>query len=848
MPSRHHRLRGPSAPWSLQLATPRPPRWLALWLPLCLPLAWAVAATPAAATGIAAGPAAAAYAQPSAEVRAVLDAPALPTHSISPDQRTLAVLQLRRHRSVAELARPVLRLAGQRFDPAASCPQLLPQIERLALRSLAAGPTAQPDTAERVVALPPGGGFHQLRWSPDGRRFLLQRRTERATELWLGDVASARVKPLAGVRLNAVLGNDIAWLSPDEVMVLAVPTQRGAAPVWAAPTGPAVQESMGRVSPERTLQDLLKNSADEALFAHHAQAVLRRVNLATGATREAGTPALFTRLEAVGGGLLLTERLQTPFSYQVRWDDFASVAELRDTQGRVQRELGTVKLREGVPVGGVVTGPRQFWASPLADGAVYWVEALDGGDPKAKAAQRDRLLRLDPPYRAAPREVHRTAGRMAGLLFVESAAAGAQRALVTDIDRDRLWITGELVALDGSTPPRRLQDRSARDRYRDPGVPVTRTLANGRTVVRVDDGQMWLIGIGASAQGERPFLDRLGLADGQSARRFQSSTSHYERPLAVMSDGRVLTSRESATEAPNLVLRSGPELAQMQAVTAYTDPTPQLRTIRRELVKFKRADGVELSFWLYTPPDQKPGERRPALVWAYPLEFTDGSTAGQVAGSASRFVSFASTSPLMLALDGYPVLMDATMPVVGDPKTVNDSFVEQITANAKAIIDKAAELGVADPAQMVVGGHSYGAFMTANLLAHTDLFKAGIARSGAYNRSLTPFGFQSERRTFWEAQDVYLKLSPFNFADKLKEPLLLMHGDSDDNPGTFPIQTQRFYQALAGTGGQVRYVVLPFESHGYSARESVGHTLREMSDWMKRHTRDPRSPSAAAPQ
>ena len=797
---------------------------------------WAGAA--AFGTAVGAEPEAQSYLQPSAEVRAVLDAPGLPTHSIAPDQRTLAVVQLRRHRSVAELARPVLRLAGQRFDPATSGPQLLPQIDSLTLRSLTAPNGA--GAAARAVTLPAGGGFHQLRWSPDGQRFLLQRRTDTATELWLGDVASARVKPLPGVRLNAVLSNDIAWLSADEIMVLAVPAQRGAAPVFGAPTGPAIQESMGRVSPERTLQDLLKNSQDEALFSHHASAALRRVNLQSGATREVGEAALFTRLEMVGGGLLLTERLRPPFSYQVRWDDFAAVAELRDAQGRVQRELGTVKLKEGVPVGGVVTGPRQFWASPLADGAVYWVEALDGGDPQAKLPHRDRLWRLDAPYRGEAREVHRTAGRLTALQFIDGASP---RALVTDFDRDRLWITSELVALDGSAPPRRLQDRSARDRYRDPGTAVTRTLANGRTVVRVDDGQMWLIGLGASAQGERPFLDRQSLASGQSTRRFQSGASHYERPLAVMFDagGQIITSRESASEPPNLVLRSGADLSQMQAITQHADPTPQLRQIQRELVKFKRADGVELSFWLYTPPDQKPGERRPALVWAYPLEFTDASTASQVTGSSSRFSTFANTSPLMLVLDGYPVLMDATMPVVGDPKTVNDSFVEQITANAKAIIDKAAELGVADPAQVVVGGHSYGAFMTANLLAHTDLFKAGIARSGAYNRSLTPFGFQSERRTYWEAQDVYLKLSPFNYADKLKEPLLLMHGDSDDNPGTFPIQTQRMYQALAGNGGQVRYVVLPFESHGYSARENVGHTLREMSDWMKRQTRDPRA-------
>ncbi len=794
-----------------------------------------LATTPAAANE----PATAVYQQPSAAISAVLDAPGLPLHSVSPDQRTLAVVQLRRHRGVAELARPALRLAGLRFDPASSGPQLVGVIERLALRAVE--PAGAP---ERVVVLPPGGAFHQMRWSPDGRRFLLQRRTDSATELWLGDVASTKLKPLKGVRINAVLGADIAWLSADEIAVLAVPDKRGAAPVFTAPSGPVVQESMGRVSPERTLQDLLKDSQDEAVFTHHATAVLRRVHLGTGATREMGEPGLFFNLVVAGNGQLMTERLLPPFSYQVSWRDFGSVAELRDAQGRVQRELGRVKMGEGVPIGGVVGGPRSFWASPLADGAVYWVEALDGGDPKAKVPHRDRLMRLDAPYRGEPREVHRTAGRLGGLLFMDGSKGASPQALVTDFDRDRLWVTGALVALDGSAPARTLQDRSMRDRYRDPGTPVSRTLPNGRSVVRVDEGALWLIGAGASPQGERPFLDRLDLASAKTERRFQATTTHYERPMAVLADGRVLTSRESATEPPNVVLRSGGNLAQMQALTTHADPTPQLRNIQRELVKFKRADGVELSFWLYTPPDQKPGERRPAFVWAYPLEFTDASTAGQVSGSNSRFSTFGTTSPLMLVLDGYPVLMDATMPVVGKPETVNDSFVEQITANAQAIIDKAVEMGVAERENIVVGGHSYGAFMTANLLAHTDLFKAGIARSGAYNRTLTPFGFQSERRSYWEAQDVYLRLSPFNYANKLKEPVLLIHGDSDNNAGTFPIQSARLYQALAGTGGSVRYVVLPFESHGYVARESVGHTLREMSDWMKRQTRDPRAPAA----
>jgi len=799
------------------------------------PLLSALTLAAALASGTATADDAQVYQQPSAEIRAVLDAKGLPSHSLSPDQRTLAVVEMRRYRDIAELARPILRLAGKRIDAAASGPQLIPSIEAIRLREL-----ANPAAPERVVALPAGGGFHQLRWSPDGKRFLLNRRTAKATELWLGDVATGKMQALKGIKLNTILEADIAWLGADEIVALTVPDKRGPAPVFNAPTGPTIQESMGRTSPEYTRPDLLRNSQDEALFRHYAGSALRRIKLSTGASQEIGTPDLYFNLQVVGNkGVLMTERLVTPFSYQVSWSDFASEAELRDTNGKLLRALGRTALREGVPVGGVVMGPRNFSASPLADGAIYWAEALDGGDPRTKVPHRDRLMRLDAPYQSEAKEAHRTVARMVGLSFVEAA----NLAIVTEFDRDRLWVSADLLSLDGSAKPRRLQDRSTRDRYNDPGTPLTRTLANGRSVVRLDGAdQLILLGAGASPQGDRPFIDRFSLQEGKATRLFQSSMTHYERPLTLLADGRVLSSRETFAEPPNLVLRSGPGMAQMEPVTHHTDPTPQLRNIKRELVKFKRADGVELSFWLYLPPDYKAGEKRPTFVWAYPLEFTDASTAGQVSGSTSRFNTFGSSSPLMLLLDGYVVLMDATMPVVGDPKTVNDSFVEQITANAKAIIDKAAELGVSDPQQMVVGGHSYGAFMTANLLAHTDLFKAGIARSGAYNRSLTPFGFQSERRTYWEAQDVYQRLSPFNYADKIKEPILLIHGENDDNAGTFPIQSARLYQALAGTGGKVRYVVLPFESHGYSARESIGHTLREMSDWMKRQTRDPRAP------
>jgi dipeptidyl aminopeptidase/acylaminoacyl peptidase len=766
------------------------------------------------------------YQQPSAAMRAVLDAPALPQHSLSPDQRLLATVQLRSQRPIAELAEPVTRLAGMRLNATARGPHLIAPIETLSLKPLAGG-------AEVKVALPAGGGFHGLRWSPDGKRILLNRRTEAGTELWVSSIDQPKLQPIKGLRLNPLLESSLAWLNADELVLTALPDRQGPAPVFRAPNGPTVQESMGKSSPEVTRQNLLTNPQDEALFSHLASSQLRRVDLRSGRSRAIGTPGLYSRLEVVGQGkALLVERLSPPFSYQVGWNDFASEVELLDpADGKRLRQLGRIALKEGVPVQGVVTGPRNYWSSPLADGALYWVEALDGGDPAAKATHRDRLVRLNPPYQGEGREIHRTAGRLMNLSFADSP----QRALVADYDRDRVWTTVDWLALDGSVAPLRLQDRSLRDRYRDPGQPQSRVLAgNGRSVARVEQGALLLAGAGASSAGDRPFLDRFELATQKATRLFQAGDTHYEQPLALLADGTLLTRRETFNEPPNLMRRSGEGFAQLQALTAFADPTPSLRGIQRERVRFKRADGVELSFWLYQPPSHKKGERRPTFVWAYPQEFTDAALAGQVSGSTSRFNSFGGTSPLMLLLDGYVVLMDATMPVVGDPKTVNDSFIEQITANAQAIIDKADELGVTDRSKVVVGGHSYGAFMTANLLAHTDLFKAGIARSGAYNRTLTPFGFQAERRTLWEAPSSYLKLSPFLVAHQLKEPILLIHGESDDNAGTFPMQSQRLYQALAGTGGQVRYVSLPHEGHGYAARESQGHVLWEMAEWMKR--------------
>ena len=394
--------------------------------------------------------------------------------------------------------------------------------------------------------------------------------------------------------------------------------------------------------------------------------------------------------------------------------------------------------------------------------------------------------------------------------------------------------------------PKMVSDLSINDRYNDLGQPVTKRLANGGLVIQQNGDEIFLSGAGASPEGDRPFLRAMNLKDLKTREIFRSEAGVYESFVSLQNaDGtQFITRRESITEPPNLYLQfrcpPGQTCAALanRQLTEFKDPTPQLRGIKKQIVKYKRADGVDLSFTLYLPPDYKEGTRLPTIVWAYPQSFTDQQTAGQITGSANRFTAIGGYSHLFFLLRGYAILDDTAMPIVGTPETKNDTFIKQIVDSAKAAIDKGVEMGVVDPERVGVGGHSYGAFMTANLLAHSDLFRAGIARSGAYNRTLTPFGFQDEQRNFWEASKIYTEVSPFFFADKIKEPILLIHGEADNNTGTYPIQSERLFAAIQGTGGTARLVMLPLESHGYSAKDSIEHTLFEMVSWFDKYVKN----------
>jgi dipeptidyl aminopeptidase/acylaminoacyl peptidase len=775
------------------------------------------------------------YQKPPREVLDVLRAPPTPQVSVAPTRDRLLLLQGERYPPVADLAQPMLRLAGLRINPATNGPHRSPRLVGLTLVSVEDGKRTK-------VTLPENPHVGAVTWAPDGKRFAFTHTTPGGVELWVGNALTGKTSR-ALVHLNTALVATPLWMPDGKTLLcFVVPVGRGQPPRAAsAPRGPLVQETAGKPAPVRTFQDLLQNAHDEDLFDYYGKSQIVLYDTATGRSRPHGRPAVFASVSpSPNNRYLLVSQIQRPYSYLHPVFAFPREIEVWGLEGKAVHKVGSLPLADRVPIEGVRTGPRSVHWRGSEPATLCWAEALDDGDPRKKVPHRDALYLHRAPFESKPGEFFRTVERFTDVTWVERDGL----ALVREYDRNRRWERTFLLNTNHTgDKPRLVWDLSIHDRYGDPGSPVLRTLPGGHHVLLQHRGSIYLTGAGASPQGDRPFLDELDLQTLKTRRLFRCPEKSYESVVALLTDdgARLLTRRESPSEPPNYFLRSD---SKKRALTDFADPAPKFRGVTRKLVTYKRADGVPLSFTLYLPPGYKEGQRLPAVVWAYPREFTDARTAGQVSGSPYRFTTWTGPTHLFFLTQGYAILDGATMPIVGDPETANNTFIEQIVASAKAAIDKADELGVIDRNRVGVGGHSYGAFMTANLLAHSDLFRAGIARSGAYNRTLTPFGFQNERRTLWEAPEVYFKVSPFMHAHKIKEPLLLIHGEADNNSGTFPMQSERLYHALKGNGGTARYVVLPFESHGYAARESVEHALYEMLTWFDRHVKNAPTPGA----
>ncbi len=777
------------------------------------------------------------YQRPPEVLAQIVDAPLTPLVTLSPDKNWMVLLDRSDYPTIEELSRPELRLAGLRINPENFGPSRANYFTGIKLKNLK-------DQKEYPIAgLPAQLQLSNISFSPDSKKILALQTYPNRIEAWWIDLATFTARLLTPKKINATLGNPVVWFSDGgTVLLLSAANEGKSAPVKnRTPEGPVIEENLGKKAPARTYQDLLKNSYDEALFEFYTSSQLISISLA-GEVKPLGVPAIYSSVSpSPDAKHILIRTIQKPYSYLVPVNAFPTQVAVWDRTSGTVKKLADIPLADNVPLGfdAVMKGPRNHSWRADAPATLVWAEAQDEGDPKKKADVRDRVYTWSAPFAGNPAVLTDLKNRFAGILWGNETFAWLTEVWRAD-RKERL----HQFAPAGPFKSKIIFDRSTEDVYSDPGNPIMTTNEWGRQVIWIQkDNSIFLTGAGASPEGDLPFLDRLDLASQKITRLWRCEAPYYESVVGVLDSKRFITSRESQNENPNYFLRTVGAKS-LQALTSFPNPYPQLKDLKKEVLKYKREDGVDLTADLYLPPGYKKEDGPlPTFLWAYPVEFKSKANAGQVRGSPYTFTRINWGSPVYWAMRGYAILNNATIPIVGEGDAEpNDKYIQQLVGSAKAAIDKGVAMGVVDRNRVGVGGHSYGAFMTANLLAHSDLFKAGIARSGAYNRTLTPFGFQNEERSYWEAPEVYYNMSPFSFANKIKEPLLLVHGEADNNPGTFPIQSERFYNAIKGHGGTSRFVLLPHESHGYAARESIMHMLYEMDTWLETYVKKVNNP------
>jgi len=769
---------------------------------------------------------------------------AKPTPSVSIDSKAQWILFSERnpYPSIEELAMPEYKIAGMRINPNNYSPSRQTYVNSFSLKNIKTGKTST------VTGLPTTLYAGNVRWNPSETKIAFTQTSQDRIDLYIIDIATAKATKINKQPLNAILGAGIMWVD-DNTLIYQVATKAASlAPKRPlAPKGPTVQENLGKVAPSATIQDLIKSPYDEQLFEFYATSQL--VQNKGGIETPIGAPTIYSTVSlSPDKNYLMVRTIKKPFSYLVSAYGFPSTVKIIDRTGKTVKVLAELPSTEVRPSGydNVQNVPRGFdWRDDEA-ATVTWAQPLDSGLIKKNVEFHDAVYELKAPFNGTNKELFKTKTRFSGVSW-----GNANLALVREISRTKQrskvsWFNPTTGTLET------LYELNTTDAYNNPGFPVTEKNKFGRQVIlTTDNGTKLLFNntTGASPKGDLPFLAKFDLATKKSEILWRCQEGTFEMVTDVLDPQKLvlLTRRESKTEVPNYFIKNLVLRIADKQITNFTNPYTALDGVTKQKITYKRADGIDLTGDLYLPKGYNKDKDGPlpTLIWAYPREFNSASDAAQIRGSENKFITISSGGPVFYVTQGYAVLDNAEMPIVAkEGKRPNDSFVEQLTLNAEAAINKLSEMGVGDKNRMAVGGHSYGAFMTANLLAHTNLFKAGIARSGAYNRTLTPFGFQNEDRTYWQAPQLYYEMSPFSYADKIKTPILLIHGEMDDNQGTFPINSERLFNAIKGHGGTTRFVYLPYEAHGYRAKENILHMLWESNKWLDTYVKNAKPTTA----
>lgn len=778
------------------------------------------------------------YQKPSQEILELAEAPLAPSIRIDSKGENIVFLFRSRFKSIDELSEKEMRLAGLRINPKTNINSRQSYYTNVKVR------IGRNGNETEITNLPDNGRYANFSWSPNQKMMAFTNTVNNGVELWVLDINSQSAKKLTDTNLNANTGRPYSWFKDNNSLLIKTISKNKQAlfdTKTAVPTGPTISVSeAGKKAQNRTYQDLLKNNTDEHNFEQLALSELYKVDLNGNKTAWMKSDMYRSISFSPDGNYIMVTTIEKPFSYLVTYRRFPSKINIYDTNAGLIVTALQVPLIEDLPKGrmSVRKGKRNIsWRGDKA-ATLVWAEALDEGDAAKEVPYRDQIFQLDAPFKGNGSPLLKTIGRFSGIDWGNNNTA---------IAYDYWWNTRNTKAYvfnpsNTNVEPEIIWDRNYQDRYSDPGSFVTKKNNFGIYTLDLIDNNAYLIGDGFSQKGKFPFIDEINLKNKETSRLYQSNLTNKIEDISNalnIKKGEILVRIESKNEYPNYYVRNIKNKKGLIPLTQFENPFKSIQNVHKEVIKYNRDDGLELSGTLYLPTNYEAGKKYPMIMWAYPREYKDKSSASQSTSNPNQFTYPSYRSPIFWVTKGYVVLNNASFPIVGEgAEQPNDSFRIQLVANAKAAIDAVDNLGYIDRNRIAVGGHSYGAFMVANLLAHSNLFAAGIARSGAYNRTLTPFGFQSEERSYWEAPEVYYTMSPFMHADKMKTPLLLIHGEADNNSGTYPLQSERYFNALKGLGAPVRLVMLPKESHGYRARESVLHLLWEQDQWLEKHLKN----------